>query len=225
MGLLMILALSTFTGHRRLLAFAHHPSIPFRYGSSIVLEWLLLGFVLARIRNRKAFLLQAFRSRSSTWLQSLGNGIAAYCLGFVAIAIVAIAIHFTPLGTKTNAAAMLAMLPRTTSQFALWLALSLTAGICEELIFRGYLTQQFTAWIRRPVLALVLSSLLFGSVHLYEGLAAILPLAALALVYGFIVRSLKGDIRAVIVAHTLQDFLVAVLALARPMLEHYRMQH
>ncbi len=52
--------------------------------------------------------------------------------------------------------------------------------------------------------------------------AAILPLAALALVYGFAVRALKGDLRAVVVAHTLQDFVVALLLLARPYLERYQ---
>jgi membrane protease YdiL (CAAX protease family) len=84
------------------------------------------------------------------------------------------------------------------------------------------LLRQLTAWTQRPFLAILLASLLFGSVHLYEGLGAILPLAALAIVYGLVVRHFKGDLRAVIIAHTLQDFVVALLLLLRPYLE--RMQ-
>ena len=94
----------------------------------------------------------------------------------------------------------------------------MTAGICEELIFRGYLLQQLTAWTGRPITSIVATGALFGCLHVYEGLAAIVPLAALGMLFGFVVRQMKGDLRAVIVAHTLQDFLIALLALARPFL-------
>jgi membrane protease YdiL (CAAX protease family) len=224
-GLFAILAFTTFAGHRQLLAIARHTSITTRYATSMLLEWILLAFIIVGIRQRKAFFLQAFHNKANTLAQSIGIGLAVYCLGFAAIALVAIPIHFTPLGRKTNEATVLAMLPHTPLQFLVWFGLSLTAGICEELIFRGYLTQQLTAWTRRPILAITIAALLFGSVHLYEGLAAILPLAALALVYGIVVRHLKGDLRSVIVAHTLQDFLVAMLALLRPTLEHFQSTH
>jgi membrane protease YdiL (CAAX protease family) len=117
------------------------------------------------------------------------------------------------------------MAPRTVAEFVAWFGVSLTAGLCEELIFRGYLLQQLTAWTRRPVTSIFLAALLFGSVHLYEGVGAILPLAALAVVYGFVVRHFKGDLRAVVVAHTLQDFLVAFLVLAKPYLERFQQTH
>ena len=114
------------------------------------------------------------------------------------------------------------MLPHTAVEFLMWFFVSLTAGICEELIFRGYLLQQLTAWTKRPIAAIVLAGALFGCIHLYEGIAAIAPLAALGIVYGLIVHRYKGDLRAVIVAHTLQDFLVALLALARPFIERHQ---
>ena len=117
---------------------------------------------------------------------------------------------------------ILAIAPHTPLEFVVWFGVSLTAGICEELVFRGYLLQQLIAFTGRPVVSVVIAALLFGSVHLYEGLAAVLPLTALALVYGFVVRYCKGDLRAVIIAHTLQDFIVALLIVARPYLEHYQ---
>jgi hypothetical protein len=37
-----------------------------------------------------------------------------------------------------------------------------------------------------------------------------------------VVRYFKGDLRAVIVAHTLQDFVVAFIVLARPWVERHQ---
>ena len=116
----------------------------------------------------------------------------------------------------------MAMAPHTALQLLVWFAVSLSAGLCEEIIFRGYLLQQLSAWTQRPVVSIFLGALLFGSVHLYEGLGAILPLAALAVVFGFVVHHCKGDLRAVVVAHTLQDFIVALLLLARPYVEQHQ---
>jgi len=213
---------TTFTEHRaasrELGKTAHIPS----YLASIAMEWILLGLVIAGIHRRRDFLVRAFCNRARTFVESLGIGAAVYVAGFVAIAMVSTALYFTPLFHKRNEAAIAAIAPHTPLEFLLWFGVSLSAGLCEELIFRGYLLQQLTAWTRRPVASIVLGALLFGSVHLYEGLGAILPLAALALVYGFVVHYFKGDLRAVVVAHTLQDFIVALLLLARPYLEHYQ---
>ena len=152
-------------------------------------------------------------------------GVIVYIAGLAATILVGISLYFTPLFHKRNEAVIMAMLPHTPLQFLMWFGVSLTAGVCEEIIFRGYMMQQVTAWTRSPVAAIVLTSLVFGSLHLYEGLGAILPLAALAIVYATAVRLMKGDLRAVIIAHTLQDFVVALLALARPFLEQYQTKH
>jgi membrane protease YdiL (CAAX protease family) len=193
------------------------------YLVSIAMELVLLALVMAGIRECREFLLRAFRNRARTFAESLGIGVAVYILGFMAIAAVSLTLYFTPLSHQRNEAIILAIAPHTPLQFIVWFFVSLSAGVCEELVFRGYLLQQLTAWTQRPIVSIVIAALLFGSVHLYEGLGAILPLAALALIYGFVVRYCKGDLRGVIVAHTLQDFIVALLLLVRPHLE--RMQH
>jgi membrane protease YdiL (CAAX protease family) len=179
---------------------------------------LLLGSVIAGIYHRRAFFLNAVVHPERSWPESVGLGAAVYCMGFLTIAIIGSALYFTPLFHRRNEEVILAMLPHTAFQFLVWFFVSLTAGICEELIFRGYLLQQLTAWTKRPILSIVAAGALFGCLHLYEGLGAIVPLAALGILFGFVVRHLKGDLRAVIVAHTLQDFLVAFIALARPFL-------
>ncbi len=213
-ALCVILALTAIFGHARTTASAlgATPHLE-RYSSSLLLEWLLLGSVIAGIYLRRAFFLKAFHHPERSAMQSFGLGIVTYIAGTVAVIAVSGALYFTPLGHKRNTEVVLAMLPHTPLEFLLWFCVSLTAGICEELIFRGYLLQQLTAWTKHPILAVAITALLFGSLHVYEGAGAILPLAALGFVYGLVVHFFKGDLRAVIVAHTLQDFLVAVLAL------------
>jgi membrane protease YdiL (CAAX protease family) len=183
------------------------------YLGSIGLEWMLLGLVMLGIYRRRDFLRMAFLNRSQSLLQSIGLGFAVYIVGLMSIAMVSSILIFTPLFQHRNEALI---------EYVVWFGVSLTAAVCEELIFRGYLLQQLIALTGRPIVSVVLAALLFGSVHLYEGLSAVLPLAALALVYGSVVRYCKGDLRAVVVAHTLQDFVVAFLILARPYLEHYQ---
>ena len=225
-AILALFVLSTWMTTHRASAIAsgtvsHTPRIV-RYLGSIGLEWVLLGLVMLGIYRRREFLRTAFLNRANSLLESLGMGLAVYMLGLIAIATVGSALYFTPLVHQRNEAVILALAPHSPLEFVVWFGLSLSAGICEELIFRGYLLRQLTALSGRPIVSIIVAALLFGSVHLYEGVAAMLPLAALALVYGFVVRFYKGDLRAVIVAHTLQDFLVAFLLLARPYLERYQ---
>ena len=46
--------------------------------------------------------------------------------------------------------------------------LSISAGVCEELLFRGYLIWYITEF-SSMLLAIILSSLLFGLAHSYQG--------------------------------------------------------
>jgi membrane protease YdiL (CAAX protease family) len=217
---LFLLLSAALTSHRAASIAEAAPHL-LRYATTIALEWLLLGSVIAGIYSRREFFNTTFLNRSFTFPTSLGLGVLVYGIGFIAMGIAALSLYKTPLIHKHNEA-VLAMLPHTPIEFAVWFLVALTAGISEELVFRGYLLQQLTAWTQRPIAAILIAGTLFGCLHLYEGLAAIVPLAVLGIVYGFVVRHFKGDLRAVIVAHTLQDFLVALFALAHPFAESHR---
>ncbi len=221
-ALISLLAIYAVLGHQRAAQPAAGGSHMLRYVSSITLEWLLLGSVIAGIFHRRAFFQTAFAHRTRSVASAAGLGIAVYCIGFALIATIGSLLYFTPLIHKVNQDVVLGLLPHTSAEFFVWFLVSLTAGVCEEVIFRGYLQQQVEAWTRRPVLAILITGLLFGGLHLYEGAAAIVPLTALGILFGLVVREGRGDLRAVIVAHTLQDFVVALLALARPFAERYR---
>lgn len=73
------------------------------------------------------------------------------------------------------------IVPRGPLELAIWTAVAMTAGFVEEVVFRGYLQRQFTAWTRNHIAGIALSALVFGVGHLYQGVSS----AVLILVIGF----------------------------------------
>jgi CAAX protease family protein len=66
-----------------------------------------------------------------------------------------------------QAASIQSFLPRGGLESAMWIALSLSAGFCEELVFRGYAQRQFEALTHSRWIALCLQAVLFGVSHGY----------------------------------------------------------
>lgn len=60
------------------------------------------------------------------------------------------------------------LLPRTPLEMQWFTAVSLTAGICEEILYRGFLIAYAAALVPKPA-AVVVASLLFGMGHAYQG--------------------------------------------------------
>jgi len=58
------------------------------------------------------------------------------------------------------------LFPSSLLDKTVWVVLSITAGFCEEFVYRGYLQQQFRAMTGSLSLAVVLQALAFGAAHL-----------------------------------------------------------
>ena len=95
------------------------------------------------------------------------------------------------------------VMPHTQAELAWFTGVSLTAGICEELVFRGYLLG-----ILQPHLgewgAAAVSLVLFAAGHIYQGRTGIVRSAVLgAAITAFVV--LTGSLWPAIVLHVLLD--------------------
>lgn len=97
-------------------------------------------------------------------------------------------------------------LPQTATERAVWVLVSLSAGICEEVLFRGFLMQNFLqlGWGMPTVVALVGSSLIFGLAHLYQGVKAVVGSTFGGLMLGLLFL-LSGSLLACIALHSLLD--------------------
>src|ERR1051326_4849479 len=98
------------------------------------------------------------------------------------------------------------LLPTTPAESAVWIFVSIAAGICEELVFRGYLQRQFWGLTRSLPLALLLQSLIFGFGHIYQGWKPAVVTAIYGLVFGLVAAWRRSIIPGAI-AHTVADIL------------------
>jgi uncharacterized protein len=65
------------------------------------------------------------------------------------------------------------LLPKNSTELAVWVVVSITAGVCEEILYRGWLLSLFGAALNSVWLGLLISSILFGFAHAYQGRTAI----------------------------------------------------
>ncbi len=75
-------------------------------------------------------------------------------------------------------------LPRGGREIAGWIALALTAGICEEILYRGWLVSVLSAALGSVGAGVVAGAVLFGIGHAYQGRKGMLGAGALGLVFG-----------------------------------------
>ncbi len=84
-------------------------------------------------------------------------------------------------------------------------------AVAEETIFRGYLILRFKTVMGRTAAAVLLSSFIFSLGHGYEGLAGVISVFCLGVVFALVYLWRKSLI-APIVMHFLTDFTTIVLA-------------
>lgn len=98
-------------------------------------------------------------------------------------------------------------------EVAAWIGLCMIAGFAEELIFRGYLQRQFTAWARGAAAAgVVVSALLFGAAHGYQGVRNMVLLSIFGALFS-VLALYRRSLRPGMIAHSWHD-LFAGLVLA-----------
>lgn len=116
-------------------------------------------------------------------------GVGTLMLWTPALLAVAVAILFvfhwggTALGVRESPV-LRELLPRTAGEKALFIFLSLCAGVGEELAFRGYAIPTVSRLLGSDVLALLLTCVPFGLVHVYQGRVGVVRSYLLGLALG-----------------------------------------
>lgn len=172
------------------------------YTFVMVFEWVVAAFIARSVRSR------------GTGISDLVGGSWAYPRDFLRdLGIAVLFLLVCGFGVVTGLrfllqatanAGMHNMLPHNGLEMTVWLLMSLTAGFCEELIFRGYLQRQFEALTNSVWAAIALQGIAFGASHGYQGHKLMLVIAVYGSLFG-VLAHWRRSLRPGMLAHFMQD--------------------
>ena len=96
------------------------------------------------------------------------------------------------------------LLPQSLLEVLLWIGASLTAGVCEEMAFRGYVQRQLHALSGSVGVAVLGQGLVFGLFHSYQGWRNVVVISVLGALYGAL-AAWRGNLRVNMIAHAWTD--------------------
>jgi uncharacterized protein len=183
------------------------------YGSTIVLQWLLVAVIAALAARRSV----------EPWELGLAapNGARVLWASVVLTAILCLNQIFgirkiLSLPTERRGglfAISEKIMPRTGKETVLYALLAATAGISEEFIYRGFVFMCFVRMIANygspNVAAAVLSSAWFSVAHAYQGRRGIITTLIVGLIFAF-TRIWTASIFPVVIAHFGMDLTIGI---------------
>lgn len=110
---------------------------------------------------------------------------------------------------------LMELAPSNGVEIAAWGVLCLIVGFSEELIFRGYLQTQSISLLHRIPLGVLVTSIIFGAAHGYQGIRGMCIITVFGAMFSGITL-LRRNLFPGILAHTWHDFATGLfLALLR----------
>jgi membrane protease YdiL (CAAX protease family) len=175
------------------------------YVTVIALEWLLVLFIWYVQHQQGETIAILVGGRWLSWrsgLKDLSLGLGFLLVGMPVTSALAMLTPTSP--------GLLRAIPATSAEAAIFVVLSVTAGFCEELIFRGFLMERFRRLTGSKTLAIGLQGLAFGLAHGYQEWRM-----AVIVLYGFmfgVFALWRKSLRPGMLAHGIQDAAGGVIA-------------
>jgi membrane protease YdiL (CAAX protease family) len=196
----------TQAGQMRAMAAPNHFQM---YLPTMAIEWLMFGYIVYGSRCSGVSLKELLGPRWSSGKQTLVDiGIAA---GFWLGSLFVLAIVGHLMGMKSDFNNVKFMMPNTAIEMVLWVVLSITAGICEETIFRAYLQRQFAAWTHSLPVGVVLSAAIFGAGHIYQNGKQAILIGVYGVLFG-VLAALRRSTKPGMMAHAWQDSAAGIVS-------------
>ena len=177
------------------------------YERTMLSEWLGFAFVLFGIWLAGSPVATVLGKRWNSFgdvLRDIGLGVAFSIISTLVLSVLA------PQQGGAPDRAVQFLLPHDRREMAFWVALSVSAGICEEAIYRGYLQRQFVAITKSIPGGILLSGAMFGLVHSYQGFRWAVVIGLEGTMLGAM-ACWRSSVRPGIIAHAAKDSLAPVL--------------
>ncbi|WP_106848173.1 CPBP family intramembrane glutamic endopeptidase [Blastococcus sp. Marseille-P5729] len=178
------------------------------YRRLLILEWALAGLCLATVALAPAVSRDSVGIRLPTGWPGILGSVAAIGLALAVLLATSRQATRVPIGADlpTAGEGVLAMLPRTPVERRLFAIVSVTAGLCEELVFRGFLVAVLAAVLpAAPVWVCVVgAAVVFALAHLYQGAPGVVVTFFVGLALGGL-YIVTGSLLAPVLVHALID--------------------
>lgn len=203
--LFLLAATSTigyFSVHR--MGALHQPNHLFFYLTTMVWEWVLFAYIYWGLRRHG----KSFRNIAGESWKGARDFFRDLGIAFVFWigAVLVLSLLASILRARGMAAAARLLAPQGVLESVVWVALAITAGICEETMFRGYLQRQFVAWTRSVPAGVLLSAALFGAGHAYQGVRATVVIGVYGLMFGILAEA-RQNLRPGMMTHAWHDII------------------
>ena len=179
------------------------------YISTILFQWALAAVVGWRAL-----------ARGLTWHQlglARGFTLSIFLITVVGATLIALAhwMNLRRMAHSDHAAVELLralgsrLFPRQPTEFVFYILLAFTAGICEEFTFRGFMIAALFRADLSTSLVVVISSVMFGVAHLYQGKGGSVGTALLGMFFAG-ARIAYGSLLPVVLWHAVLDIVAGV---------------
>jgi membrane protease YdiL (CAAX protease family) len=208
---------NSFLGSSKLGAVQGSGSRILLYGGTFITQAILILIIWFGIRLRGVRMRDLIGGRWQTVESFLLD--VALAVGFLVVSLLLLFGVRIALGTidlhnleksKDDAVRLLSPLaPHTYLEAGLFVLLSVSAGLFEEIIFRGYLQRQLGALGQNAVIGIVVSGAIFGLAHGYQGGRMMVAIAIFGVFFG-IMAYLRKSLRPGMIAHAIQDSIAGI---------------
>jgi membrane protease YdiL (CAAX protease family) len=205
-ALAAVCALGYISVHRQ--AVVHNPNRLLFYLPTMAWEWLVVGYIYWGLRRHGKSMRNIAGKR---WTSASDFFIdIAIAFGFWIVAIFVLSLVARAVGANGMSQAVRLLAPQGLLESVMWVALAITAGICEETIFRGYLQRQFVAWTGNAPVGVLLSAVMFGAGHIYQGTKATIVIGVYGLLFGILAET-RQNLRPGIITHAWHDAITGLI--------------
>jgi membrane protease YdiL (CAAX protease family) len=183
---------------------SHRQAIPIYLGA-ILMDWALFYYCWAAVQHYGGSLWTLSGGRWLSWKDVLVDmGIMVPFLVIWEGSAYGVSRLLAGTAGPDSAKTVDSLLPQSLIEILIWIATSITAGICEEMAFRGFLQRQLHALSGNIAVAVLGQGLVFGLVHSYQGWRNVVVISALGILYGAL-AAWRRNLRINIVAHAFTD--------------------
>jgi len=211
LAVLVMPALSALSGRKLARLPPEKRNLPARYWQTIARGWIVAGILLAYWH----WMGRPFAALGLDWPIGVKGRLG---FGFDALIVAALLIHASrlprllrgDLDKARRALKQVKITPRTNGELALFMLVAITAGVWEELLYRGFLI-----WFLMPfagmIGAAILSSVIFGLAHAYQGWRGIAVTTAIGLALAILYLA-TNSLWWLMLAHALIDINGGIVA-------------